>query len=318
MQEFAVESVELTKRFNGFTAVDAVSFRVRRGEIFGILGPNGSGKSTTIRMLCGILDPTSGNAKVAGWDVREHPDRVKEKIGYMSQKFSLYSDLTTEENLRFYAGVYGVSGKSQAQRIPDMVERFHLSGKEHTLACDLTAGYRQRLALASALIHQPDILFLDEPTSGADPVSRRRFWDLIYDATARGATAIVTTHYMDEAERCDTVMLLSSGRIIACGAPTDLKREKVPGRILSIKAEPPTQAMQVLGRLPGVRDVALYGTSVHVITPEPDRAIILARDELSRRGINVTDIQEVPPTLEDVFVCLIGEQTTEYERGQLE
>ncbi|MHB0912773.1 MAG: ABC transporter ATP-binding protein [Armatimonadota bacterium] len=215
----AVESRELTKRFDDFIAVDAITFDVPKGSIFGMLGPNGSGKSTTIRMLCGLLDPTSGTATVAGTDVRRDPDRVKAQIGYMSQKFSLYSDLTARENLRFFAGVYGVG----EAKLNEVVEQTGLSGACDTLAGDLSTGIRQRLGLACAILHDPAIIFLDEPTSGADPVSRRRFWDLIYEVTERGATVIVTTHYMDEAERCDRLILLSDGRIIASGTPAELK-----------------------------------------------------------------------------------------------
>lgn len=306
MDEYAVESVNLTKRFQNFTAVNAISFNVRRGEIFGMLGPNGSGKSTTIRMLCGLLDPTSGHATVAGLDIRDHPDEVKAVIGYMSQKFSLYPDLTAYENLRFYAGAYSIPKEQQADRIAEIIQCTGLSGRENVLAADLSAGVRQRLALGSAIIHNPRIIFLDEPTSGADPVSRRLFWELIYDVTDLGATVIVSTHYMDEAERCDTVMLLSGGNIIALGTPAELKRDKVKGVILSVETNHPTESMEVVGKLPGVDDVALYGRSVHVLTADPVSATKGIEGELSSRNIKLTDIKEVNPTLEDVFVSLIG------------
>lgn len=316
MDEYAVESINLTKKFDSFVAVDSVSFEVREGEIFGMLGPNGSGKSTTIRMLCGLMDPTSGTAKVAGRDVREDPEYIKQRIGYMSQKFSLYTDLTAEENLRFYAGVYGVPRESRKQRIAEIVELTGLRGRERTLARDLPTGYRQRLALGSAIIHQPRIIFLDEPTSGADPVSRRRFWDLIYGVTAQGATVMLTTHDMDEAERCDTVLLLSAGKVVACGTPTELKKERIRGRILSIDTNRPAECLAAVSELPGVTDVALYGRSVHVLTQDPETVRRLAEQELCGKGMEVAGIREVPPTLEDVFVSLIGRE--EYERGQIE
>ena len=313
---FAIESLNLAKKFGDFVAVDSISFEVATGEIFGMLGPNGSGKSTTIRMLCGILDPTSGTAKVAGIDVRENPEQVKANIGYMSQKFSLYTDLTAEENLRFYAGVYGVPRQEREHRIAETIEMAGLRGKEKVLTGELSTGIRQRLALGSAIIHRPKIIFLDEPTSGADPVSRRRFWDLIYDLTAGGATVMLTTHYMDEAERCDTVLLISRGKVIALGTPAELKKEKVQGKILSIETDRPTEALDIVSSIPAVQDIALYGRSIHAVTTDPDAVTRLVREELSRRNVQVREITEVTPTLEDVFVSLIGGQ--EYERGQIE
>ena len=316
MDEYAVESINLTKTFDSFVAVDSVSFRVRKGEIFGMLGPNGSGKSTTIRMLCGLMDPTSGTAKVAGRDVRADPEYVKANIGYMSQKFSLYVDLTAEENLRFFAGVYGVPKEVREQRIAEIIEVAGLRGRERTLAGDLPTGFRQRLALGSAIVHRPRIIFLDEPTSGADPVSRRRFWDLIYDMTAQGATVMVTTHYMDEAERCDTVLLLSGGKVIACGTPAELKRDKIRGKILSVETSHPARCLEVVSDLPGVQEVALYGRSIHVLTQDPEALSTLAEKELCGKDVEVGAIREVTPTLEDVFVSLIGGQA--FEGGQLE
>jgi ABC-2 type transport system ATP-binding protein len=306
LDDCAVQSIGLTKKFGDFTAVDNVSFEVPKGDIFGMLGPNGSGKSTTIRMLCGLMDPTAGGATVAGADVHDDPDYVKAHIGYMSQKFSLYMDLTTEENLRFYAGVYGIPREARSARIAEIIELTGLRGREKTLTSELSTGIRQRLALGSAIIHDPKIIFLDEPTSGSDPVSRRRFWDLIYDVTARGATAIVTTHYMDEAERCDNLILMSSGRIIASGAPAQLKRERIQGTILSIETDRPTESLETVSALPGVQDVALYGRSIHALTTDPDTISALAREALGRKGILVSAIASVSPTLEDVFVTLIG------------
>lgn len=316
MDECAVESIDLTKKFGEFTAVDAISFKVRKGEIFGMLGPNGSGKSTTIRMLCGLMDATSGSAMVAGVDVAKCTDYVKAHIGYMSQKFSLYMDLTTEENLRFYAGVYSIPRVVRDVRIAEIIDMTGLHGFEKTLTKDMSTGYRQRLALGSAIIHEPEIIFLDEPTSGSDPLSRRRFWDLIYDVTSRGATVIVTTHYMDEAERCDSLILMSGGKIIANGTPTQLKREKIKGTILSIDTNRPTESLEVVSALPGVKDVALYGRSIHVLTTEPDQLTRSAEKALAEKGMSIQKIAPVQPTLEDVFVTLIGGQ--EYRRGPIE
>jgi ABC-2 type transport system ATP-binding protein len=315
MVEYAVECINLTKRFNSFTAVNSISFKVRRGNIFGMLGPNGSGKSTTIRMLCGLMDPTSGTALVSGRDIRTDTDYIKAHIGYMSQKFSLYTDLTAGENLRFYAGIYKVPREVQPRRIEEIAELTGIRGRENTLTSDLPTGYRQRLALGCAIIHRPEIIFLDEPTSGADPVSRRRFWDLIYDVTSAGATVIVTTHYMDEAERCDELLLLSGGSIIASGSPAELKLETIRGTILSIETDQPTKVMEIAEGLKGVKDVALYGRSVHVSTSDPDATSRTAADELARKGIRVSEIREVTPTLEDVFVSLIGSLETEGEQA---
>lgn len=234
----------------------------------------------------------------------------------MSQKFSLYTDLTAEENLRFFAGVYGVPREERNQRIAQTIRMAGLRGKEKALTGELSTGIRQRLALGSAIIHQPKIVFLDEPTSGADPVSRRRFWDLIYDLTARGATVVLTTHYMDEAERCDTVLLINYGEVIALGTPAELKREKVRGKILSIETDRPTESLDIVSAISGVQDVALYGRSIHAVTTDPEALTRLAKEELSRRNVEVREIQEVTPTLEDVFVSLIGGQ--EYERGRIE
>jgi ABC-2 type transport system ATP-binding protein len=223
----AISVDELTKRFGSFTAVDRVSFDVRRGDIFGFLGANGAGKSTTIRMLCGLLTPTSGKARVAGHDVGAEPDRVKRRIGYMSQKFSLYEDLTVEENIGFFGGVYGLSRADVSARLPGVLDMAGLRGRERTLARELAGGWKQRLALGCAILHEPEVVFLDEPTGGVDPVSRRRFWDLIHGLSERGVTVLVTTHYLDEAEYCNDIRLIHAGRIVAAGSPEELKRQTI-------------------------------------------------------------------------------------------
>ena len=223
MSQASISVSSLTKKFGDFVAVDAVSFQVHRGEIFGFLGANGAGKSTTIRMLCGLLKPTSGDASVGGYDIVKKPEEVKRRIGYMSQKFSLYMDLTAEENIRFYAGVYGLSRSRVRSKIPEVLEMAGLRGREHSPTAELAGGWRQRLALGCALLHDPEIVFLDEPTGGVDPIQRRRFWDLISDLAAKGVTVFVTTHYLDEAEYCHRIMLMHAGRIIAGGSPHELK-----------------------------------------------------------------------------------------------
>lgn len=273
-----------------------------------MLGPNGSGKSTTIRMLCGLLSPTSGTALVAGADVVADPEYVKAHIGYMSQKFSLYTDLTAFENLRFYAGVYGIPRKEIPDRIAHIVSITGLAGSEGVMTGALSTGIRQRLALGCAIIHRPEIIFLDEPTSGADPVSRRRFWDLIYDVTAGHATVIVTTHYMDEAERCDSLILMNAGKIIAAGTPSELKHEHIHGRILSIGTDRPVEALEAVEDIDTVDDAALYGRYLRATTSSPEEARPRIEAALSEHGIHIDCIREVSPTLEDVFVRLLGEQ----------
>ncbi|MCD6290291.1 MAG: ABC transporter ATP-binding protein [Anaerolineae bacterium] len=302
---YAVEVEGLTRRFGEFTAVDHISFRIRSGEVFGFLGPNGAGKTTTIRMLCGILPPSEGTARILGVDVARSPDRVKQNIGYMSQRFSLYEDLTVQENLEFYAGIYRVPRRERGRRIRELIEMAGLVGREHELAGHLSGGVRQRLALGCAILHRPPILFLDEPTSGVDPTSRRRFWDLIYSFAAEGVTVMVTTHYMDEAERCHTVGLIHRGRLIALGAPDDLKTSQMRGQILEIDCEPAMEAIDVLMPLPEVQEVALYGLLLHVTVANAAQATAPIRSALSAAGITVRSIEPVPPTLEDVFISLV-------------
>jgi len=300
-----IQAKDLTRRFGDFVAVDRVSLEVRRGEIFGFLGPNGAGKSTTIRMLCGILAPTSGEAYVGGFDVRREPDKVKERIGYMSQKFSLYPDLTVAENIRFYGGIYGLPPDKLRERGAWAVEMANLKGREDQLTRELAGGWKQRLALGCSILHEPPMLFLDEPTSGVDPISRRQFWDLIYRLADQGTTVFVTTHFLDEAEHCNRLVLIYRGKVIALGSPDELKRTAVEGTILDIACESCDQATELLKRASWARQVALFGSSVHALVDDPEEGARKARAELERAGLTVHRISPVPPTLEDVFISLI-------------
>ncbi len=312
---YAVEVEGLTRRFGDFVAVDHISFRIRRGEVFGFLGPNGAGKTTTIRMLCGILSPSEGTARILGIDVARYPDRVKQHIGYMSQRFSLYEDLTVRENLEFYAGVYQVPRRERKRRVRELIEMAGLTGRERELAGHLSGGVRQRLALGCAILHRPPILFLDEPTSGVDPTSRRRFWDMIYGLAEEGVTVMVTTHYMDEAERCHTVGLIHQGRLVALGSPDDLKETRMRGQILEIDCEPSMAAIDVLMPLPEVQEVALYGLLLHVTVADAAAAIGPIRAALSAAGITVRSLEQVSPTLEDVFISLVRSGQRSPARG---
>jgi ABC-2 type transport system ATP-binding protein len=301
-----VEAVELTRRFDDFVAVDRVSFGVREGEVFGFLGPNGSGKTTTIRMLCGILAPTSGVARVAGFDVAIEPERVKERIGYMSQRFSLYPDLSVWENLDFYASIYRVPAQEKQQRLAELVAMANLTGREGELAKNLSGGWRQRLALGCAIAHRPRILFLDEPTGGVDPVSRRQFWEMIYSLAGEGVTVFVTTHYMDEAEHCNTLGMMHQGSLIALGTPDELKDRYLAGEILEIDSERPADAQSVLERLPAVRDVAAYGMLLHAVVADAARDAGEVVTALEEAEIGVRHTERIQPSLEDVFVSLVG------------
>ena len=294
----------LVKRFGDFTAVDHVSFETRRGEIFGFLGPNGAGKSTTIRMLCGLLQPTSGRARVAGFDVARQPDAVRQRIGYMSQKFSLYNDLRVGENLRFFAGLYNVDSEVLSERIHWALEMAGLAGREAALTGTLAGGWKQRLALGCAVLHRPPILFLDEPTSGVDPISRRQFWDLIHRMAAEGVTVFVTTHYMDEAEYCNRLALIHRGQLVALGTPTELKQRHMKGELLLVEAEPLARASEVLSSAPGVLDAAVFGNALHLVVPQAAPAIPPLRHYLEERGLRVARLEAIEPTLEDVFVSL--------------
>jgi len=302
--EYSVRASSLTRRFGTFMAVDHVSFAIRPGEIWGFLGPNGAGKSTTIRMLCGILDPTEGSAEVLGFRVPEQAEAVKARIGYMSQRFSLWLDLTVRENLEFYAGIYGLGRRMAQERVEEWLTRTRLSERQHDPTAGLSIGFRQRLALACAVLHRPRMVFLDEPTAGVDPVSRRQFWDLIDRFAQDGITIMVTTHYMDEAEHCDRLAFIHDGRIIAEGTPAALKRERMPGVVLEIRTTRPVEALTHVEAHPLVREAALYGSAVHAVVERTDAGRTLA-EMLAERGVSVTGIEPILPSLEDVFVAAV-------------
>jgi ABC-2 type transport system ATP-binding protein len=302
----AISVDQLTRRFGAFTAVDHITFDVKRGEVFGFLGSNGAGKSTTIRMLCGLLRPTSGTARVDGIDVGRDPEAVKKRIGYMSQRFSLYEGLTVDENIRFYAGLYGLRGDVLATRRKFVLEMAGLTGREDQLTRDLAGGWRQRLALGCALLHEPPLLFLDEPTGGVDPVSRREFWRLIDDLSQRGTTVLVTTHYMDEAERCDRVAIIQAGKLAALGSIAELKAVFADRPILEIRSANPMKAMAVADGLPVVEKTSLFGTAVHaVLRRGGDEAQSALRDALAANGITIEGMEPVMPSLDDVFLDVV-------------
>ena len=308
----AVVVEDLVKRFGDFTAVDHISFAVPRGEIFGFLGPNGAGKSTTIRMLCGILLPTAGQGQVAGFDILTQPEQIKAHIGYMSQKFSLYEDLTVGENIEFYGGIYGLAPARLAERERWILEMAGLTDRVASLTGTLATGWKQRLALGCALVHQPEILFLDEPTAGVDPVSRREFWDLIYTVAGQGVTVFVTTHYMDEAEHCDRIGLVYRGKLIALDSPQTLKKQFSAGVLLEVSAAPLMSALELLDRAPVARDTAVFGATLHVVVDDPAASETL-RYFLEQGGVKVFSITPIVPSLEDVFVGLVEQADRQAE-----
>ncbi len=306
--DFAVTVTDLEKRFGDFVAVNKVSFRVKRGEIFGFLGPNGAGKSTTIRMLCGILAPSSGTGAVAGFDVIRESEKIKSNIGYMSQRFSLYEDLTVEENIDFYSGIYRIPREKKAARKEWVIEMAGLSEHRASKTAILSGGWKQRLALGCAVIHEPPIIFLDEPTSGVDPVSRRRFWDLIYDLAGRGVTIFVTTHYMDEAEYCDRLGFIYRGDLVALGSPEELKTRLTGADIYEVRTDRPHDAMSVVEAVPGVKESALFGKGLHVVGKKGAELSGAISGALAAAGFSVMGVERILPSLEDVFVSLIEER----------
>ncbi len=315
MNGVAVTVNELTKKFGSFTAVDRVSFSVARGEIFGFLGPNGAGKSTTIKMLCGLLPPTSGTGEVAGLAIAGGGERIKRQIGYMSQRFSLYEDLTVEENLGFFGGVYGLGGEAFARRKAWAVDMAGLDEHLDSPAKSLAGGWRQRLALACAILHEPPVLFLDEPTSGVDPLSRRRFWDLIYALADGGVTVFVTTHHMEEAEYCDRLGMIYGGSLIALNTPERLKKENMAYPILAVECARPSDAVEIVEKLPEVREAALFGGGLHAVMNDSGRGPEEVRRALLEAGIAVGRLEIAEPSLEDVFVSLIESYDRERSGG---
>lgn len=303
----AIVVTDLTRRFGDFVAVDHLSFEVRQGEIFGFLGSNGAGKSTTIRMLCGLLKPTSGGATVDGIDVSSDPEGVKRRIGYMSQRFSLYEQLTVDQNIRFFGGIYGLSGTRMAQRRDFVLDMAGLRGQEQTRTVNLAGGWRQRLALGCAILHEPPLVFLDEPTGGVDPLSRRRFWTLIDRLSESGVTVLVTTHYLDEAEHCHRIAIIHGGRLAAIGSTSELKKIFADRAILEVQSADPVAVMRRLDETPAIEKTSVFGTAVHAVvkrgSADAQREIA---DALSAAGIPITSIAPVSPSLEDVFLDVVS------------
>ncbi len=308
MTDTVIEVNDLVKQFGDFTAIDHVSFQVQRGEVVGYLGPNGSGKTTTMRVLLGLLRPTSGTARVLGFDVVQQAERIRPLVGYMSQKFALYEDLTVRENLVFYAGVYGMGPSLYRPRVKEVLELVGLAGRESDLARILAGGWRQRLALAIALVHKPQLLFLDEPTSGVDPEARRAFWDMIYTLAEGGATIFVSTHYMDEAEHCGRLGIMNRGKLLALDSPSALKRNVVPGQAWDVVAQPLVGALDALTAAPGVRYVGLLGDHLHAITAPAAHTADTVTALLRGAGFAEATVEPADITLEDVFTELATRQ----------
>jgi len=304
----AVEIHDLVKCFGSFVAVDHVNLNVQRGEIFGFLGPNGAGKSTTIRMLCGLLKPTSGSATVGGLDIATESEAIKKSIGYMSQRFSLYDDLSVEENIDFFSGIYGVPKARRAERKDYVLRMAGIEERRSSLTRLLSGGWKQRLALGCAILHEPPILFLDEPTSGVDPIARRTFWDLIYQLSAAGQTIFVSTHYMDEAEYCHRLALMYRGKIIALGTPAELKQSLASHHLLRLDISDLVGSMNVLDKLEGVSDVAVFGGGLHVTVADPQKSIPEIWSALGQAGITVSALEQIQPSMEDVFVAMIEQE----------
>ena len=309
----AVSVQGLEKKFGNFTAVNRINFEVKAGEIFGFLGPNGAGKSTTIRMLCGIISPTSGSGKVGGFDIIKEQHKIKEHIGYMSQKFSLYNDLTVKENIDFYSGIYKIPQKDKKERLETTVRTAGLEGMEGNLTATLAGGWKQRLALGCALIHKPRIIFLDEPTSGVDPITRANFWDIIKGLASQGVTIFVTTHYMDEAENCNRMVLIYHGTIIAAGTPQEMKTEVMKDEILEITMADAQGWLERVVKIEGVKEAALFGADIHAVVYDSSKAIPEIKEFLQSAGAREFSVNKILPSLEDVFVSSIEE----YDRAEL-
>jgi len=301
----AVSVEGLEKKFGQFTAVNRINFEVKGGEIFGFLGPNGAGKSTTIRMLCGIIPPTSGTGKVGGFDIIKEQHKIKEHIGYMSQKFSLYNDLTIEENINFYSGIYKIPQKEKKERLETTIRTAGLDGMESNLTATLAGGWKQRLALGCALIHKPRIIFLDEPTSGVDPITRSNFWNIIKGLAKEGVTVFVTTHYMDEAENCNRMVLIYHGTIIASGSPGEMKTKCMKNEVLEIALDDAQSWLERIAKIEGVKDASLFGANIHAVVYDSAKSIPVIREFLQKEEAKGVSVNKIPPSLEDVFVCSI-------------
>jgi ABC-2 type transport system ATP-binding protein len=304
MDDVAIMTQDLSRNFGKFVAVDRVNFSIKYGEIFGFLGSNGAGKSTTIRMLCGILAPTSGTARVAGFDINKDPEEIKRSIGYVSQRFSLYSDLTVEENLRFYGTIYGLDEATGQTRIEEVLKLTGLESWRSRLASELSGGWKQKLALANAILHRPRILFLDEPTAGIDPMSRRALWELLYQIADSGVALFVTTHYMEEAERCNQIAFISRGRLLKIGTPAQLK-DSVQGKLLEIQCAPLMKASHHFGKIPGVIGITAYGTMLHLNVTDAQQVKADVLKTAAKENIRVDSIQPIEPSLEDVFATIV-------------
>lgn len=304
-QELAVEVDDLTKVFGDFVAVDHITFQVRKGEIFGFLGPNGAGKSTAIRILLGLLTPSSGRAIVSGIDVSKDPEAIRKNVGYVSQKFSLYNDLTIGENIDFFSGIYGVPKERRPERKAYALKMANLEERANTMTALLPGGWKQRLALACAILHEPAILLLDEPTSGVDPIARRDFWDLIYQLSGAGQTVFVTTHYMEEAEYCHRLALMHAGKIIAMGAPAELKRSMYTHHLVQLESSDLVGSMKALEGQPGILETAVFGAGLHITVKELNGTIHRIRELLGSKGIRIEKLEPIPPSMEDLFVSLI-------------
>ena len=302
----AVHVQNLTRKFGDFTAVNNISFSIPKGEIFGLLGPNGAGKTTTIRMLCGIIESTEGSGTVLGYDINEEPEEIKKRIGYMSQKFSLYNDLTARENIMFYASIYGVPREKRAARVAELIEMSGLTGHEKELTINLSGAWRQRLALACAVVHDPPMLFLDEATAGVDPISRREFWDLIYEMAGKGVSVLATTHYMDEAEYCNMIGMMHRGELIAYASPDEL-RDNLEGYLFQVECNHPNQARELLDEMDWTYEVSIHGVLLHVIADRASRIKDIQK-LLRKADIVITRIEESVPSLEDVFIAFIEEK----------
>jgi len=308
LDEAAIEVSNLRRKFGDFTAVDQVSFEVKRGEIFGLLGPNGSGKTTTIRMITGLLEPSAGNAYILGYDMKETSDEAQCRMGYMSQKFSLFSDLTVEENINFYAGLYGLSLSTREERKKWVLDMAGLRGKEKSMPRELSGGWKQRLALGCAVLHDPEVIFLDEPTSGVDPLSRRTFWEFIQELAADGRTIFVTTHYMDEAEHCHRLGLLYQGELIALGSPLQLKTDGVKGELVEMISSDLTRTLELLSADARYCQASFFGSTIHAVVDNAEAASVDIKSMLEDSNITVSSINRIPFTMEDVFMSLVEEQ----------